>query len=361
MDDNKHDTYQQELWSELLDMDGNPLLEGFEDEKDKSEKALTIRKTTEISKNFLGYYPSCFITAALPLRNTHSQNFERNYNNVHLNIISGKNVPYGKYSRLLLTIFTTHAVVASNDDGPLKIQYRSLGALLDDLQLPSSRGKNVKEQLDNFSSASFDFEEKISKMWKPTLDTDLEVDNDKFDKNGELKVKMVSTGHISFINNVRYLDMEDRKGEKATAAIEIILNQEFVKFSKAHSVPINYTVYKAIDSVLGKDLYAWFVYRNNSLGDKPLFVPRDAMVEQFMPVSENKPTEEKKKDQARANWQKIKEQIMIIKQNYYPELNVKIDSQNNGIELRKSAKPIESDDQRYMLITVNDKKMGTDL
>ena len=357
MKDNKQDTYQQELWAELVDMDGNPLLEGFEEEKESSEKAIAIRRTTELSKKLMGYYPSCFITAALPLRNTHSKAFERNYNNVHLSIVSGKNVPFGKYARLLLTIFTTHAVITKQETpGTLTIQYKSLGALLDELQLPSSRGKNVKEQLDNFSGAHFVFTGQETTTFQPN-NADLEIDNKKIDTTGKVKATCYTTGQISFIKSLRYLDIEDRKGEKATAAIEIVLNQEFVEYSKAHSVPINYTVYKAIDSVLGKDLYAWFVYRNNSLGDKPLFVPRDALVEQFMPVSDNKPTEEKKKDQARANWQKIKEQIYIIKQLYYPELNVTIDAQNNGIMLKKSPQPITSDDQRYMLITVNNEKL----
>ena len=57
---------------------------------------------------------------------------------------------------------------------------------------------------------------------------------------------------------------------------------------KEHAVPINYSVYKEITSPMGKDLYAWIVYRNNFLTeDKPIFIPKKSLVDQFNPVEKD--------------------------------------------------------------------------
>ena len=102
-----------------------------------------------------------------------------------------------------------------------------------------------------------------------------------------------------------------------------------------------------ITSVVGKDLYAWFVYRNNSLTE-PLFISRKSMVEQFMPVKEDA-----NEAQERVNWDYIKEQIKIIKTKYYSDLNISFNEDNSGLTLSKS-KPIMLDsDKRYVLVTAN--------
>ena len=329
MTDNS-DVFTQELFDDLDNM-----LAKNEQKKDTAK--------------YKSYLPSPFITAALPVKNVKKGFFLRKYNNITLNITSPVNVPYGKYGRLLLTVFTTHAVINKKNGESVTIQYKSLNQLLRELQLPTARCNEIKEQLDSFAGASFIFTEKVTTVTQPSIFKDLDLD---IDLGQEVKATTKSTGHISFIKSLRYVDVEDRKGDKTTAAIEICLNEDFVKFSQEHSVPINYSIYKDITSSLGKDLYAWFVYRNNSINE-PLYISRDSMVNQFLPVSENKASEEKRKDQSRANWQKIKEQILLIKEKYYPELNVQIDKSNMGITLYKSKPPVESDDQRYILVSAN--------
>ncbi|MCP6003307.1 hypothetical protein NL386_37760, partial [Klebsiella pneumoniae] len=83
--------------------------------------------------------------------------FERKYNNINFKLTSDIKVPYGKNGRLLLTIMTTHAVLDKDADSnaPVVLQYTSLQQLLDELQLPKQRGKEIKEQLECFSGASF--------------------------------------------------------------------------------------------------------------------------------------------------------------------------------------------------------------
>lgn len=67
-----------------------------------------------------------------------------------------------------------------------------------------------------------------------------------------------------------------------------------------------------------------------------------------MPVKTSK---EGYESEERVNWNYLKEQIKIIKEKYYPELKVSINSTNDGITFNKSKPVIESNDSRYMLVT----------
>lgn len=110
----------------------------------------------------IGYLPSFFTTASLPFKNINKTIFVRKGSNgVTLTLSSPKNVPYGRYGRLLLSILTTHAVISQNKNNPLMIEYNSMSDLLKELQLPKQRGKDIKEQLECFSSAAFTFEQEL--------------------------------------------------------------------------------------------------------------------------------------------------------------------------------------------------------
>ena len=296
-------------------------------------------------KNYKAYLPSPFIAAALPLRDVKKNLFIRKYNNITLKLTGGEKVPFGKYGRLLLTTLTTRAVInkTSVPKGPVTIEYNSLNSLLKELQLPNSRCKEIKDQLTFFSNATFIFEEKQEKTVQGSLFNDLLDEN--YGAGETVKATKVSTGIIPFMDNIQYVDIENRKGDKQTAAISIVLSEKFVDFSRKHSVPINYTCYKNISSAIGKDIYAWLIYRNNGLKE-PLFVSRDKFVEQFMPVEDTS-----RKDQIRTNWAYLKDMLINIKKNYYQELNIKFDEDNTGFTLYKSKAVIEDDDKRYILIT----------
>ena len=314
--------------------------------KHKSAEQLINFDEKEIQK-YRSYMPSPFIAAALPARDVKKNIFVRKYNNITLRLTGGIKVPFGKYGRLLLTILTTHAVInKSNDkDAPVVITYKSLNQLMKELQLPTSRCNAIKEQLECFANASFVFEERRIKVAQASLFKDLMDGENKME--GKVTAKMVSTGLIPFIKSMQYIELEDRKGDKQSFAISIVLSDDFANFSKEHSVPIDYTAYKSITSAIGKDLYAWLVYRNNSLTD-PLYITRESLVNQFMPVDENS-----NKDQARTNWAYLKEQIKIIQEKHYPDLKVSFDADNLGMTLYKSKTPLTSDDKRYILVTAD--------
>lgn len=304
------------------------------------------KKMKEIQK-FRSYMPSPFIAAALPARDVKKNVFVRKYNNITLRLTGGIKVPFGRYGRLLLTILTTHAVInkSNNKNAPVVITYKSFNQLMRELQLPTSRCNSIKEQLECFANASFVFEERKVKITQASLFKDLMDDENKM--VGKVKAKMVSTGVIPFIKTMQYVELEDRKGDKQSFAISIVLSDDFANFSKEHSVPIDYTAYKSITSAIGKDLYAWLVYRNNSLTE-PLYITRESLVNQFMPVDEHS-----NKDQARTNWAYLKEQIKIIQEKHYPSLKVNFDSDNLGMTLYKSDVPLVSENQRYILVTAD--------
>lgn len=298
-----------------------------------------------------GFMPSPFIAASLPLRDVKKNYFERKYNNITLSITGAPKVPYGKYGRLLLTILTTHAVLSKSQPGSdVVINYKSMSQLLEEMQLPSSRVNDIRQQLDCFSKASFIFEEKVMKITQKSLFRDLLDENDNQIMGDTVTATKVSTGSIPFVEGLQYVELDDKAGNKRQVGITIRLSPSFTRFSQDHSVPIDYTVYKEISSAVGKDLYAWLIYRNNSLtSNEPLFITREAFVSQFMPVDEHS-----NRNQERVNFDYLKEQIKIIQKKYYPELKVSFDENNLGLTLYKSKSPMLGNDTHYVLVTTGD-------
>ena len=82
-----------------------------------------LDKTREKKKQ-IAYLPSFFTTASLPFKNMHKTVFVRKGSQgLTLTLTSPKNVPFGKYGRLLLSVFTTHAVISKKTEGPVLIEY----------------------------------------------------------------------------------------------------------------------------------------------------------------------------------------------------------------------------------------------
>ena len=297
-------------------------------------------------KKLMAYVPSFFTTASLPFRNVNSPVFIRKGSNgITLKLSAPENVPFGRYGRLLLSLFTTHAVLSKEKDCAVFIQYDKLLDLLNELQLPKQRGKDIKEQLECFTNASFAFEQKVKELKAAYLFKDIYEDGNY--PKSDVMVTTFSTGNIRFTTGVQYQEIEDGSGTNKVGAFKIILSPEFASFCQAHAVPIDYTVYKNIDSPVGKDIYAWLVYRNNGMNERdPVFIPRDKLVEQFMPVGE-----ESHPKQQQTNYSRILDHLKEIKEKYYPEVRISFDPNGGGITLYKSPTPILKDDTRYALIT----------
>jgi hypothetical protein len=240
---------------------------------------------------------------------------------------------------------TTHAVISQNKNNPLMIEYNSMSDLLKELQLPKQRGKDIKEQLECFSSAAFTFEQELREMKGGYLFKDLYKDGEYPKKDVIVTTK--STGNIRFTTGVQYQEIDDGSKTKKVGRFKILLSPEFCDFCIQHAVPIDYEVYKNIDSPIGKDLYAWLVFRNNGLKDS-IFIPRHKLVEQFIPVEEGKDS-----NLVNVNYARIVELLKEIKEKYYPEVMINFSSDGTGITLHKSPTPILKDDPRYALITTD--------
>lgn len=314
-----------------IDNSANELFESFK--KNNNPPAL-----------YMSYLPSFFTTASLPFKNVNKNTFTRKGSQgVTLTLTSPTNVPFGKFGRLLLSVLTTHAVLSKIKRVPVIIEYKSLADLLRELQLPKQRGKEIKEQLDCFRNAAFCFEQRIETLQAGYLFENL---MEKPYPKGDVRVETVTTGNIRFTTGVQFQKVTDEKNGSWFGNFKILLSGEFAAFCQEHAVPINYSVYKEISSAAGKDIYAWLVYRNNGLKDS-VFVPRDKLVEQFMPLSDDA-----NRKMLSVYYNRIVDEINIIKEKYYPELNIDLSSPA-GITLYKSPTPVLKDDTRYALITSN--------
>lgn len=297
-------------------------------------------------KHLRSYIPSPFIVAGLPARDVKNLPFIRKYNDITLTLNGINHVPFGKYGRLLLTILTTHAVLKKNFDADtVTIEYKSLSHLLKELQLPRSRSKDIKEQLEYFSTSAFVFSAPQTIKTKKTVFQDLFSAEEFEELSEEITATKTLSGMIPFISEFQCIDVQ-AKNTKNTAAISIRLSAEFTRYSREHSVPIDYTVYKNITSPIGKDLYSWLMYRCNSLCDnQELFIPQKSLTEQFMPVEESSA-----RNQEWRNYDYIKERITEIKIKHCPELNVSFI--DGGINLKKSNLP-QITSNCYVLVTSN--------
>ena len=302
-------------------------------------------KEIEKKEKVRSYLPSIFIMASLPLRDVKKTKFVRKYNNVELTLNSPESVPCGQYGRIVLSLFTTYAVVNKSNDNEVILSFDSLRELTKELRLPEQRGKEILKVLKNFVGTTLLFQEKRKKIVQKELFSEYFEE-----KEGEATVYKYDTGVINFVKKMSYYELEDSSGKenRKNVGIRIELDNGFVKLCEEHSVPIDYTVYKDITSPLGKDLYAWIVYRNNYLTDESLFISRKLLVEQFNPVN---PESKDKDAQERVNYSRIKEQLNIIKRDHYKDLKCEILKDGSGIILYKSKAVMKMEDKRYVLIT----------
>lgn len=128
----------------------------FSDDYSVTELFDIVKPDTETK--YLSYIPGLFTTASLPFKNVKKTVFTRKGSQgLTLTLTSPLNVPFGRYGRLLLTVLTTHAVLSKEKNVPVMIEYNSLSELLREMQLPRQRGKDIKEQLECFTNATFAF------------------------------------------------------------------------------------------------------------------------------------------------------------------------------------------------------------
>jgi len=278
----------------------------------------------------LSYIPSQFIFTNLPVKcpNKNQIIYKKEYGDkvkVSITMMGENGIPGGRYARLLMCLFTTEAVVRK--EKKVILEYANIREVLKKIKLPSSRGKEIKEQLDRFAKC------------KVTIEIKYKEEN----KENKEKIKVEGVNNMLFIQN--YIKITVRKRKTNEERIIIEFTTDFTEVAQNHAVPIDYDIYANIKSPLGNDLYSWFVYKNNGyIGQEGLFVSRRQLLEQFNKENQNEP-------QA---YEWITQQIKTIKEKHYPGLNVNIHKDFSGITLYKSVQVIQSKDIRYIPIIYKD-------
>ena len=126
---------------------------------------LFVADQSRQQKKLMSYVPSFFTTASLPFRNVNSPVFIRKGSNgITLKLSAPENVPFGRYGRLLLSLFTTHAVLSKQKDCAVFIEYEKLLDLLNELQLP----KTSKNSLNVLQMHLLPFNRKLKNLNPPT-------------------------------------------------------------------------------------------------------------------------------------------------------------------------------------------------
>ena len=114
---------------------------------------------------------------------------------------------------------TTHAVLKKNKPGePVVLEYNSIQSLLDELQLPKQRTKEIKEQLECYSGSTFVFKEKITKQVNHYLFEEMFDDDEIY---GNVTATIHSTGVIPFFESMQYIDIEDERASVNKAIVEL--------------------------------------------------------------------------------------------------------------------------------------------
>lgn len=302
-------------------------------------------------KRSLSFVPTYFVICALPLRATKDKvlTYSRSYNQYSLRLISvrGKGLPGGRLARLLLSLFTTEAVLQKNTSPSQRIilEYRSIKELMKKMGIERcNHQKEVSELLDKFAATliTFDISEsrKYEQLQQKLIPEDVSVDRPY--------INLTAISNVPFFDQFTRLEVSEEKGRRGVAIfMKIVLSQQFVEMAQRNSVPVDYDVYKSINSSLGKDLYVWLVYRNNSnLPKSGLHISRKNLVDQFM-------SDEGKTGYEPVHYQRIIEEIKEIKKKYYKDLNVHIPLKGDGITLFKSPSVIKSNDIRYVPLMNN--------
>ena len=301
---------------------------------------------------FSAYIPSCFIICPLPVQLTdmHIKEYVREYNNFKLRLVGAKGIPGGKVARDMLALFTTEVVCGKNrnNDDNVTIHYKSLSRFAKSMGIEtSSYNGKIINILEQFSGCSVYFEFEKKKKYDEQV---LPFGEFGFNRGEKVYLNYKKFQNVNFIEKMESIELI-KEGQKNGESIEINikLKSEFVKMVKENSVPIDFSVYREIQSSMEKDIYAWLVYRNNALIPREgVFVPRRSLLEQF--GDENDVNE-------RMKYLRIIDILRNMKNKYYNGLRLDIIekgcSKKKGVVLYQSPLIMNSNDVRYIpLISV---------
>jgi hypothetical protein len=312
------------------------------------EVGLFERTEFGIRKRRSAYIPSHFVICNLPLRSTKKEvtEYRKRYNQFQLRLVGANGIPGGKIARDMLSLFTTASVQYKNinPSGQIVMHYDSIKKFMKSFGLENSTKFNlVEELLEKFAGCNIFFEINAQRKYDVGELQFKEIEEGtRIEKKGIIQLKTVTNVPFFYkYTNVKILGEKYIKGQ--SIGLDITLSAPFVEMAQQHPVPIDFNVYRSIDSALGKDIYSWIVYRNNGpIPVEGLEVSRKNLIEQF--------SHESQKNIEAQNYQHIIEVLKDIKMHYYPELKIKFIERGKwkGIILYKSELVIKPNDMRYV-------------
>ena len=291
------------------------------------------------------FLPSNFVYFPLPLKSTDKSvsKYEREYNNFKMVMKGDKGIPGGKIGRELLAFFTTEAVKNGSSGGDIELNFDSLTQLNSVLGIKrGSSFETTTDMIEKFAYTSVSFFRKRNDVYRKGEIQGYLTNGERADlaKRAEEKnvIQLKEMYNMFFFKKYGELSIEKDKARSGEAiSVNIVLSEAFVKMVSEHPIKINWNIYKEIKSSLEKDMYVWFVYRNNGrFPAEGIHIPRNKIIGQFGfgQKDTGKGLEEKRV------YQYIMEAIRNIKKKYLNEMDFEevkdCRGYGNGILLKKS-------------------------
>ncbi len=142
----------------------------FMAEEQRSFEFMEVLEQQELErKRLMSFIPTHFIICGLPLRTKKELEFTREYNGNKLRLVSGKGVPGGRIARLIMTLFTTEAVLRKNSNFGEKIEltYDSIKQFMKAIGMErSNHQEKVLDLLERFAECNIFFEAKRERAYK---------------------------------------------------------------------------------------------------------------------------------------------------------------------------------------------------
>lgn len=312
---------------------------------------LFTKEEIKREKRLISYIPSCFIICPLPVRTTgmDKPNYIKKYNNFTMQIQSSNGVPGGKVARDMLMLFTTEAVCAKNREGIVRIHYESVVQLAKKMGMyAKGEGyRKVLDMLEKFATCMITFKFKKIESYEKGKVIQGYLDREEIKRipeKGFIKVKdFINVPFFNRLQSIEILKKERKLGQPIR--IDFQLSQQFIEMVRENAVPIDFSIYKELQSTLEKDLYVWLIYKNSTVISKyGLFINRENILKQF--------GETENKENEKMNYKRIIDAIRKIKLKYYTELRLSIidrgKTENKGIVLFNSPVIISEKDLRYV-------------
>lgn len=213
----------------------------------------------------LSFLSRVTVQANLPLRNPHTDTFERRngYYSLTLQAPPRIGLPYGRYPRLLLAFLGREAVRTRSRQIHLG---DSFSAFMREVGVRPSGGSTGPMRR---------FRDQTRRLLNTTISFSWEgVDEQGNHATGDLGQRLASKSFI-------WWAQPDAAKPKPTAdGGYLVLTEEFYEELRKHPVPVDSRVLAALVSPLAIDIYMWLTYRYSTLS-KPLSITWENLATQF--------------------------------------------------------------------------------